>query len=269
MIISVSRRCDIPRFQFDWFMQRLNEGFVDVSNPFNAAQVRRISLLPKDAEAFVFWTRDPHVILAHAEYFENRNIPFYVMVTVTGYPPILEPNIPPPEIVCDVMGNLSQRIGANRVIWRYDPVFFSSVTNSDFHQENFSVLARRLAGPVRRVIISLYDEYGGAKRRIKALESTGLLKTPPQSSVGPLFASLAQTARAAGMEIQSCAEAEPLAPGIKPGACIDAELLRNQLGVEAGGKDKNQRPYCLCAHSVDIGRYGDCPAGCVYCYASR
>lgn len=250
-------------------MQRLNEGFVDVSNPFNAAQVRRISLLPQDAEAFVFWTRDPHIILAHTEYFENRNIPFYVMVTVTGYPPILEPNIPSPETVCDVMGNLSQRIGPNRVIWRYDPVFLSSVTGGDFHRNNFSALARRLEGPVSRVIISLYDEYRNARRRLEALEKSGALAMTHNEDVNEVLAAIAETAAAAGMEIQSCAEAENFAAfGIRPGACIDKNLAAELWNIEPAGKAKHQRPYCLCAQSVDIGRYGNCPAGCVYCYAS-
>ncbi|MCL2443501.1 MAG: DUF1848 domain-containing protein, partial [Treponema sp.] len=72
----------------------------------------------------------------------------------------------------------------------------------------------------------------------------------------------------AGMEIQSCAEKEDYSLfGIKPGACIDASLIEKLWGIELGGKDKNQRPNCLCCKSVDIGAYGICSAGCVYCYA--
>jgi hypothetical protein len=81
---------------------------------------------------------------------------------------------------------------------------------------------------------------------------------------------MAQIARAAGMDIHSCAEAENLEPlGIKPGACIDGALIKELWGIETGGRDRNQRPHCGCAPSVDIGAYGACPAGCVYCYARR
>ena len=280
MIISVSRRCDIPRFQFDWFMERLDAGFVDVANPFNAAQVRRVALLPAGAEnvnaaktveaadALVFWTRDPRAILVRAEELERRGFPFYVMVSLTGYPAALEPNAPPVEAVCAALGELSRKTGNRRVIWRYDPVFVSNLTDGDFHRRNFRALAQNLAGSVRRVIISLYDEYRGAKRRIAALETAGVLRPLPDVDTGRLLADLAEIAAAAGMEIQSCAEAENLAPlGIKPGACIDGELIRELWGIETGRKDKNQRPHCRCAPSVDIGRYGDCAAGCVYCYA--
>jgi hypothetical protein len=286
MVISVSRRCDIPRFRFDWFMEKLNTGFVDVANPFNAAQIRRVSLRPSPegggADVFVFWTRDPRAILANAEKLENLRLPFYVMVTVTGYPAALEPNVPPAEIICAAMGELARKTGPRRVIWRYDPVFLSSITDEDFHRRNFGMLAGNLAGAVRRVIVGLYDEYGGAKRRIAALEKAGVLqmRTPALSGAGlpfsadngacRLLADLAQTAKDAGMEIQSCAGAENFqAAGIQAGACVDGELLRELWGIESGGRDKNQRPHCLCSQSVDIGRYGDCPAGCVYCYARR
>ncbi|MDR1587348.1 MAG: DUF1848 domain-containing protein [Treponema sp.] len=294
MIISVSRRCDIPRFRFDWFLECLNRGFVDVTNPFNAAQVRRAPLRPAAdgtgaAELIVFWTRDPRPILACVEELESRSFRFYVMVTVTGYPAALEPNVPPAGAICAAMTELAGKIGPRRVIWRYDPVFLSSVTGGDFHRVNFSALARRLKGSVQRVIISLYDEYTGARRRIDALEKQGLLSMPPGSipqpnsepaarrdslhavkSAGTLLADLAAEAAAAGMEMQSCAEPEEAGlAGIRHGACIDGELIRELWGIETPGKDKNQRPHCRCAPSVDIGSYGSCPAGCVYCYARR
>jgi hypothetical protein len=274
MILSVSRRCDIPRFRFDWFLECLNRGFVDVTNPFNAAQVRRVPLLPAGtspaADVFVFWTRDPKPILSWTGEPEGRGSRFYVMVTVTGYPSVLEPNVPPAGAVCAVMKELAGKIGAQRVIWRYDPVFLSSVTDEGFHRTNFSVLARALKGSVRRVITSLYDEYAGARRRIEALEKQDLLDMPPgaEKAAGPLLADLAAEAAAAGMEMQSCAEPDdPGLAGIRRGACIDGELIRELWGLEAPGRDKNQRPHCRCAPSVDIGSYGACAAGCVYCYA--
>jgi DNA repair photolyase len=278
MIISVSRRCDIPRFRFQWFLERLDMGFADVVNPFNRSQVRRVSLAPADTEAFVFWTRDPRNILEHTAELEDRGYRFYVMTTLTGYPKVLEPDVPPPDTICAAMACLTRIIGIRRVIWRYDPLFLSSVTDENFHCRNFSTLAERLRGTVQRVIVSVYDEYGGAKRRLAALEKEGLCKPFPHyddtglslPGLRRLLAELAETAVSGGMEIQSCAEAGDLyPPGIKPGACVDGALIKELWGIESSGKDKNQRPYCLCAASVDIGEYGACPAGCVYCYARR
>ena len=44
MILSVSRRTDIPAFYAEWFMNRIREGFVMVRNPMNYHQVRKVSL---------------------------------------------------------------------------------------------------------------------------------------------------------------------------------------------------------------------------------
>jgi hypothetical protein len=276
MIISISRRCDIPRFQFDWLMDRLAAGFVEVPNPFNARQVRRAGLSPEEAEALVFWTRDPRPLLAHAGELERQGYRFYVMVTLTGYPAALEPRAPETEAVIAALGELAEKIGARRVIWRYDPVFLSTLTDAAFHRKNFAALAGKLRRKTRRIIISLYDEYRGAKRRIKTLEHSGGLRALPLADSGGrllpqtrgLLADLAVIAGDAGMEIQSCAEGEDFSPlGITPGACIDGGLIRELWGIEAGGRDKNQRAHCRCASAADIGRYGDCPAGCLYCYA--
>jgi len=136
---------------------------------------------------------------------------------------------------------------------------------------------------VERVIISIYDEYAGSKRRLLALEKDGLCKTLPHydreghflPETKALLAELARIAKSVGMEMQSCAEKEELAAlGIKAGACIDGELIREIAGekkslIDIKGRDKNQRPLCRCVPSVDIGSYGTCPAGCVYCYARR
>jgi len=277
MIVSVSRRCDIPRFRFKWFMERLDEGFTEVTNPFNSRQVKRVPLLPRKADmepaggvdVLVFWTRDPRDILANAEELTQRGFLFYVMVTVTGYPPELEPDMPEKATALAAMKELAEKIGPDRVIWRYDPVILTSVTGEDFHRRNFHAIAQNLAGSVRRVIISVYDDYRSSKLRLEGLEKAGIFRMLDVSAGSEnLLAGLAKDAEAAGMEIQSCAEKEDYSSlGIKQGACIDPALIGRLWGLEFKGKDKNQRPNCLCCQSVDIGSYGNCAARCVYCYA--
>jgi hypothetical protein len=277
MVVSVSRRCDIPRFQFKWFMGRGGAGFVNVPNPYNARQIKRVSLVPAvegmkpedGVDLFVFWTREPKNILAKADELTERGFSFYVMVTITGYPDVLEPSMVPTPKALTAMKKLAQKIGPDRVIWRYDPIILTDITDGDFHRRNFNSLAQELAGSVRRVIISLYDEYRETKKRIEFRESRGELRMIDiDNGLSGLLADLVKSAEAAGMEIQSCAEKEDYSSlGIKPGACIDAELINKLFGLEMGGKDKNQRPQCLCCKSVDIGAYGICAAHCLYCYA--
>ena len=282
MVISISRRCDIPRFDFNWFWEKLEAGFVKVKNPFNPNQIRRVSLLPpaperpaaESAELLAFWTRDPGFILKYTEELERRGYKFFVMCSLTSYPAILEPNAPSTEAVIETMKLLSEKTSLSRVIWRYDPLFFSNLTDFEFHRRNFANLAARLGGTVNRVILSVYDEYKKAEKRLKALEQSGCLKRPalcstglPDPAVRELLAELAQIARREGIEIQSCAEKDLSDCGIKPGACINGEYIFEHFGLTNDGRDRNQRPNCLYVKSVDIGSYGSCPAACVYCYA--
>ena len=59
MIISASRRTDIPSYYSDWFFRRLEAGFVCTRNPMNPKQVSRISLSPDVVDGIVFWTKNP------------------------------------------------------------------------------------------------------------------------------------------------------------------------------------------------------------------
>jgi len=273
-------------------MDRVKAGFVIAVNPFNANQQKRIPLVPavpgngvaesQDAvDAFIFWTRDPRNILANADELDKRGFHYYVMTTITGYPHELEPSMVSTAKSLTAMRELAQKIGPQRVIWRYDPVFLSNITDENFHRKNFSVLSQALSGSVKRVIISLYSDYQRSHERIKILEQAGVFRMlkPGEARTGQLQPSghqqselltdLAGSAAAAGMEIQSCASHDDFSScGIKPGACIDSVLINTLWGIELKGRDKNQRPHCLCSKSVDIGSYNSCTAHCVYCYAS-
>ena len=72
MILSVSRRTDIPAFFLEWFMGRVREGFVLSRNPMNHAQVSRISLSPEVIDCVVFWTKNPAPLIAAGAGGKNR-----------------------------------------------------------------------------------------------------------------------------------------------------------------------------------------------------
>jgi hypothetical protein len=273
LIISASRRTDIPAFYGDWFRNRLKAGFCDVRNPFRPSQVRRVSMALKDVDAFVFWTRDPRAFLPAIEDLERGGFPFIFLVTITGYPPPLEPGAPPAGEILAAMRLLARRIGPERVVWRYDPVFLSSLTPPEFHTRNFSELATALEGSTRRVIVSVLDFYTKAVRRLNALKDRGLRypRDPWQGEdLGQILRFIVQRAAQCGMEAVSCCEPAALPFGLRPGACIDADHLGRLFGLTLPAKkDPGQRPECLCAVSRDIGAHDTCPRGCAYCYATR
>ena len=59
MILSVSRRTDIPNYYSEWFYNRIKEGFLYVRNPMNAHQISEIKITPDVVDCIVFWTKNP------------------------------------------------------------------------------------------------------------------------------------------------------------------------------------------------------------------
>jgi hypothetical protein len=72
MIISASRRTDIPAFYSGWFMKRIEAGHCDVPNPFNPTQVTNISFEPEDVDVIVFWTRNASPLLPHLKELDGK-----------------------------------------------------------------------------------------------------------------------------------------------------------------------------------------------------
>lgn len=269
MIVSVSRRCDIPAFAGEWFSHNLDAGRVDVRIPFRPGIKKTISLKREDVDAFVFWTRDPTPFLPHLDKLDRAGYPYYFLITATHYPSLLEPSSPSPEKVRGFMKALHGRIGRERIVWRYDPIILSDLTGLEFHQNNFGRRVGELSPYCSRVIISLLDMYPKVARRFQkvAFRPTSIEGNP--TLLEELLGFMVQTARRNGLEIQSCAEKQDLGgPPIEKGRCIDERLINEQFGLKLTyRKDGHQRRECLCHESVDIGRYGTCGFGCLYCYA--
>lgn len=94
-------------------------------------------------------------------------ISFYFKFTVNGYPKAIEPCVPPLEDSINTFKALSQKIGKERVIWRFDPIILSNLTNRSYIVEKFHFIAQQLRGYTRRVVISFVDCYGKVEKRLK------------------------------------------------------------------------------------------------------
>ena len=174
----------------------------------------------------------------------------------------------------ETLRTLSAHVGPERVIWRYDPIVFSSRTDAAFHQERYAWIAAQLQGYTTRSVISILDVYRKAQRRLRALAAQGMAipdQTPEQiAGFDKLVHSLVETAAHCGMEIVSCAEEIDLTSyGVRPGKCVDDELIERVFGLNIDlQKDPGQRDACGCVLSRDIGMYDSCLFGCQYCYAT-
>lgn len=265
MILSASRRTDIPNYYSEWLARRFRAGFLCVRNPMNFRQVSRITLNPNVIDCIVFWTKNPAPMLPYLD--EYRRYMYYFQFTLTGYGKDIEPGLPDKRrILIPAFCELADRIGRDRVIWRYDPIFLSDHYTLDYHVKAFTRIAEDLAGRTRRVVISFLDDYEKTKRNMKGINIQGLTK----EKMRRLAHSFAVIAGRYGMEIQTCAEKIDLSEyGITHGACIDREYIEHLLGCRLrAGKDHGQRPECRCMESVEIGSYHTCRNGCRYCYAN-
>ncbi len=272
MIISASRRTDIPAFYAQWMVRRLREGYATVANPYNCNQVTRVSLVPEDVDAIVFWTRNPRPLMPYLDELDSRGYRYYFQFTLLGYPRAIDPKSPSAATAVETFRELAGRLGARRVIWRYDPIVFSGLTPPAFHRENFARLAESLRGHTRRVVVSIVDMYRKIESRLGKLEGTPAALAPcPAEEFAPLMRGLAELAKENGMEIVSCAEEIDLRPfGILPGKCVDAQVLADAFGIAVPtAKDPTQRAACGCVASRDIGMYESCLFGCQYCYATK
>ena len=274
MIISASRRTDIPAFYAPWFMNRIRAGYCTVPNPFNRSQVSRISLRPEDVDVIVFWTRNPRPLLPALDELDGRGYRYYFQFTLLDNPRALDPKSPQVDAAIATFRALAERIGPARVIWRYDPIVLSSATGADFHLERYARIAAALRGYTTRSVVSVMDMYRKIEKRLAALAAQGIALAGQPADQTPGFArlmtGLAALAAEHGMEIQSCTEEIDLTGyGIAPGKCIDDAYIARVFGLQLDlKKDPSQRAACGCVASRDIGMYDSCLFGCAYCYAT-
>lgn len=266
MIISASRRTDIPCYYADWFYNRIREGFVYVRNPVNRHQVSEIRISPEVVDCIVFWTKNPAPMLPGVE--QLKEYPYYFQFTLTGYGTDIEGRVPhKKDVMIPTFQTLSEKIGADKVIWRYDPILFNDKYTPEVHVRAFAQIAVALRGYTRKCVISFVDTYAKNRKGLDKMKVYDL----EEMQLAAFAGQLSDIARDNGMEMASCAEKTALERfGIKHNCCIDKSLIESIIGCRINaGKDKNQRTECGCVESIDIGIYDTCQNGCVYCYANH
>ena len=265
MILSVSRRTDIPNYYSEWFLNRIKDGYVYVRNPMNAHQISKIILSPEIVDCIVFWTKNPELMLARLDELDAYK--YYFQFTLTGFGNDIEYNVPhKKKTVIPIFQNLSHKIGKEKVIWRYDPIIFTDKYNLEYHLKAFEQIANELHDCTSKCVISFVDIYTKNKRNMKALNPFSLTET----DLTEFAKEIALIAGSHNIKVSTCAETVDLSTyGIEHNCCIDKELIEEITGCKIkADKDKNQRKECGCIESIDIGTYNTCINGCRYCYAN-
>lgn len=264
MILSASRRTDIPHYYSEWFYNRIREGFVLVRNPRNPHRISKLRLSPDVVDCIVFWTKDPERMLPRLD--ELGGYDSYFQFTLTPYGKEIEPGMAEKRRIVETFRALSGRIGKERVVWRYDPVLLYGGYTVERHKETFAELTRALSGCTDTCVVSFLDFYRSTRTNFARMG----LRPAERADMESLAASFSRTARSFGMRLEACAESADLSRfGIGRASCVDKGRIERITGCGLDvKKDKNQRALCGCVESVDIGAYNTCPAMCRYCYAN-
>lgn len=265
MIISASRRTDIPTYYSNWFFNRVMDGYVLVRNPMNAHQISKIALNPDVVDGIVFWTKNPIPMLNELKIL--RDYMYYFQFTLNSYAQDVEAHVPNKQKhIIPAFKKLSDMIGPDRVIWRYDPIFLNDTYTPEYHIRYFERIAKELSPYTKKCTISFIDFYRNTSKNVSGLS----LRDFPEETQKSLAKELAAIAHSYGLLIDTCAEGIELQEyGIEHARCIDDRLLSKLLECPLDiGKDKSQRLECGCIESIDIGAYNSCRNGCKYCYAN-
>lgn len=265
MILSVSRRTDIPAFYSDWFINRLREEVVWVRNPMNYHSISQISLAPNVVDCIVFWSKNPQPMFKYLDEIESK-YKFYFQYTINAYEKDLEPNLPSLDERLNNFIYLAKRYGKERVIWRYDPIIITPKYNLEWHIKRFEYIANKLKDYTTTCVFSFLDVYEKNKNNLLKLA----IKDITRDLMVEISQKLKPIADKNRIKLKTCSEDIDLIDlEIKRSCCIDPDLISKIINCKIKAvKDKNQRASCGCVESIDIGQYNTCSHGCVYCYAN-
>mgnify|MGYP002619889637 CR=1 FL=1 len=261
MILNISGRTDIVAFYSEWLMNRLDEGFVDVRNPFYPKMVSRIMM--EDVDLLFFCTKNPIPILDKLKDIHKK---VYFHVTLTPYKNDIEPNVPDKSKIIESIKKLSTIIGKENIAVRYDPVFINDKYTIDYHIKAFDKVCSLLDGYVDKILISFIDEYKNVKNNISLLK----YKDFTEDDYEKIGLNFSKSAAKHHLYVHTCFEDRDLTEyGFVKDECMSKQLAFHLTGKEYKEEWKARKERkCHCVKMVDIGVYNSCKHFCKYCYAN-
>lgn len=262
MILNTGLRTDIPAFFSEWFYNRIKEGHIYVRNPYNKNQIYKYKLNPELIDCIIFCTKNPQPMFKEIDKISQFNQLWFI--TITPYDNDIEPNVPHIEKVIESFKYLSNLIGKEKIIWRYDPILINEKYNLDYHIKSFNKIAKNLSNYTDEAIISFIDLYEKTKRNFPNVKKVTIEET---LKIGKEFSKIGKEHN---IKIKTCAEGNNLEKfGIDSSGCMTKEVIERAIGSKLNiPKRKVRSGQCECILNNDIGEYNSCGHGCLYCYAN-
>lgn len=292
-IISASRSTDIPAFFSRWFFNRLERGYVTWVNPFNRKE-QYVSF--DETKIIVFWTKSPKPMIPHLDKLDKRNILYYFQFTLNDYEnEDLEPNVPNLNARINAFKKLSDKIGKEKVIWRFDPLILSDNITVDTLIERIKNIGDQVHQYTEKLVFSFVDITSYKKVQNNLTSANQHYREFTQDEINEFSRKISVLNKSWSLSIATCAESVDLQKyNIQHNRCIDDELIykigksdpaildwlgySDQMNLSLFDeeytnniklKDKGQRKACGCIVSKDIGIYNTCNHLCTYCYANH
>jgi len=272
-VISASRRTDIPAYYLKWFMDKIEEGKVNVRNPIYKKNITQIDLSPKSIEWIVFWSRNYSKFINTRSFFNQYQLFFHF--TIVSHHPVLEKINIPQKIVIKQMESLVKYYGSERIIWRYDPIVCWRENDkiiSNFDNSEFDLYCREFSAfGLKRCYFSYVTDYSKFIQRFKKKYPKLSILSGRNAEIGRILRDMRKISAYYGIKLFSCCNDALLGPNVEKGCCISGSLLNSLTGKKLVSEAKYPtREDCGCTRSVDIGDYikQPCYYGCIYCYAN-
>jgi hypothetical protein len=306
VIISASRSTDIPAFHSEWLISRLKKGYVSWINPFNPVKTQYVSFI--NARLIVFWTKNPNPLIPYLSFLDEIGLNYYFQYTLNNYEKeAFEPNLPPLLNRIETFIRLSELLGKEKVIWRFDPLLLTMQLTVPELLTRIRELGDQIITHTDKLVFSFADIHMYKKVQRNLIRETSFYD---KSSINLAEFSITQKNDFAtgiheillrwkkinpDFRVSTCAEDINLDKyQISHNKCIDDELIKRlfptdrklmeMFGMEGtlrsdfceeqhhrmpNLKDAGQRKSCGCIISKDIGSYNTCNHLCVYCYANN
>ena len=263
MIVSASRRTDIPCYYSAWLINRLKSGYVYMRNPMNHRQLYRVNLSADSVDCIVFWTKDSMNIMDKLDVLDKMGYKYYFQFTLNPYDRTTEKNLRNKNDIISSFIQLGEILGSQRVKWRYDPIIINNRYNVEYHISEFSSLCESLCRYTDSVTVSIIDMYKSIANKLEVDKDIDKYLRVCEF--------VGKKAQECGLKSYACCEKNDLSEfGITKSSCIDKQTIEQICGyVLKTDKDRNQRSGCGCYQSIDIGSYNTCNNSCVYCYANN
>jgi Domain of unknown function (DUF1848) len=265
LVISASRRTDIPAFYSSWFVQRLKMGSVAVQQPYSG-KILRVSLKREDVSAIVFWSKNYSPLVDRLDAIEATTKNLFFHFTISGARE-LETSTPDYRDAIRDYVFLAVRYSPEQLIWRFDPICITDKLPFEVFEERFTQCAELLKGYAQKCVISFVHPYKKVMANLAKYTDHCLVEVS-MAQKRRHAGRIAEIGARYGIRISACCNDNLVDENVAKAACIDGAFMSSLYNAPVDTRPASSRKECACTKSVDIGAYDTCAHGCFYCYAT-